>query len=317
METSTSAESGLQISTSQSPRGTWEILTGEDKALPITDASSSGDLVSLQTLLSQPQWSKAMFDKQRTIYYVTRTLAINHEDTLSDGQTREVSSMLLTNLVRVATIAALKGHAAIVTTLLAFAAQHGVKASEVIWRMAVWKIILAGHADVIEAIVRAWPGFMRWDIDHGNRPLYEAVRRGRPKVVAVLLKLGADPFDSYAYRKVNLMHLAAKGNGPRMIELLLDHGVPIADTQAIHSAASVGQNDTIRFLMEHGADVNEISSNGDTPMHHAAHFGRTDTMAFLEIIGANPGAKNDRGETPAEKYERVKEEKQVYWTRHL
>lgn len=59
-----------------------------------------------------------------------------------------------------------------------------------------------------------------------------------------------------------------------MTELLLKYGVPIDRSGALHFAAFYGALDTMRLLIEHGADVNELCPPGYlsatwTPLHSA------------------------------------------------
>jgi ankyrin repeat protein len=98
------------------------------------------------------------------------------------------------------------------------------------------------------------------------------------------------------------MSLAAMAEGPRMTEMLLEHGTPIAHTGALHTAAHRGHLDTMRLLMLYGADVNEVLSNWRswTPMHFAASKGQVDAMKLLEHSGARSDLKDVDRKTPAQ-----------------
>ncbi|WP_407809560.1 ankyrin repeat domain-containing protein, partial [Staphylococcus aureus] len=41
----------------------------------------------------------------------------------------------------------------------------------------------------------------------------------------------------------------------------------------LHVACHFGQINMVRFLLQHGADVNAITSHGYTPLHQAAQQG--------------------------------------------
>jgi ankyrin repeat protein len=282
-----------------SPRDIGDVLVGEDAAHLLIEASSSGNDTALKSLLSQPQWIKIMLEEPHCIY---------HESRPSQGpnDAREVTATPMSNLERALTVAALNAQAAVVSTLLAFATHQGIDASDVIAKSTINKIIGGGHAAVFKAVASADPNIINRPIGHGTLPLYEAVRRRQIDVVAVLLELGADPLHP-ASKKLgsynsSLMSLAAMAEGPRMTEMLLEHGTPIAHTGALHTAAHRGHLDTMRLLMQHGADVNEVLSNWRswTPMHFAASKGQVDAMKLLEHSGAHSDLKDVDGKTPAQ-----------------
>ena len=213
------------------------------------------------------------------------------------------------NLERALTAAAGNGHATIVSALLTFATQQGLNASDFITRWTINKTINGGHAAVFKAPASACPDVINFPLGHGTLPLYEAVRRRQhPAVVTVLLELGGDPFHPVAPPKKissynsSLLSYAAMAKGIRMTEILLGQGLPIAQTAAIHTAARFGHLDTMRLLMEHGADLNEVIPNWAnwTPMHFAASRGRVDAMELLENSGARSDLKDVDGKTPAQ-----------------
>jgi ankyrin repeat protein len=280
-----------------SSRGVGDVLVGQDAARRLIEASSSGNDTALWSLLSQPQYITTMLDKPHTIY--------------SEDRGR-VSAMPILNLERALTVAAQNGHATIVAALLAFATEHSIPLSDVITRAVINKAIDGGHAAVFEALGAAYPNVINIRIGHGHQgPLYEAVRRRRPDVVAALLELGADPLHPIApggssiklgsFRS-SLMSFAAMNEGPRTTAMLLERGMPIAGTAALHTAALYGQLDTMRLLMEYGADLEEVIPGweGWTPMHWAASRGKVDAMKLLEQHGARKDSKDEDGKTPAQ-----------------
>ncbi|VUC24130.1 unnamed protein product [Clonostachys rosea] len=284
-----------------SSRAIGDVLIGEDAANPLIEAVKSGDSIALQNLLLQPQWIKTILEEQH---------AITSENRPSEGpdDTRKVMIKRISNLERAFTIAARNGQAAMIPILLAFATQQGISTSSLITRSLVYRVILHRHTAVFKALAAADPDIIHNQAGHGTFPIYEAVRVRAPDMVALLLELGADPLRPVqpsrrlgAYNS-SLLSRGAMADGPRITELLLEHGVPIPQTSALHTAARFGQLDTMRLLMQHGADVNEVDPNWSawTPMHFAASKGQTDAMKLLEDIGARSDLMDANGKTPAQ-----------------
>lgn len=191
------------------------------------------------------------------------------------------------------------------STLLAFATRHSVEESEYLTRSVVNKAIGGGHPAVIKALTSVHPKVITFQLGHDALPLYEAVRRGNPDVLAALLELGVNslrsdkPYSNLSYH-TSLMSYAAHYPGPRMIQMLLEHGVLIANTGALYSASSSGRFDTMRLLIEHGANVKEVlykNWHGRTPMHAAASYGHVDAMKLLKEHGARSDMRDENGKT--------------------
>jgi hypothetical protein len=279
-----------------SSRSVGDVLIGLDGARRLMEACSSGNDTALWSLLSQPENMTTMLNKPHVIY--------------SKDARGQVLARPIRNLERALTVASQYGHATVVTALLAFATEHSIPLSDVITRDVVNKTIDGGHAVVFEALATAYPEVIEIRIGHGHeRLLYEAVRRRHPDIVAALLELGADPLHPVApggrqlmnFRS-SLMSFAAMIEGPRTTAMLLDRGVPIAGTAALHTAAAFGHLDTMRLLMQHGADLEEVVPGwkGWTPTHFAASEGKADAVELLVQHGARKDAEDEDGKTPAQ-----------------
>jgi len=57
---------------------------------------------------------------------------------------------------------------------------------------------------------------------------------------------------------------------------------------ALIAAASGDHNDIVRFLLDHGADINRRDSTGNTALNHAAIHGNLPLVEFLLSRGADP-----------------------------
>ena len=61
---------------------------------------------------------------------------------------------------------------------------------------------------------------------------------------------------------------------------------------ALHSASYVGRTETVKLLIDAGADLNAVDNNGKTALHHASSKGNTDIVRLLIAAGANTKAKD-------------------------
>jgi ankyrin repeat protein len=104
------------------------------------------------------------------------------------------------------------------------------------------------------------------------------------------------------------LHLAAAFGGPQATALLLTHGAHVhrfsrnpMHNHALHACIALSQDcETVRLLLEQGADVNMAQAGGYTPLHQAAANGRADLVGILLEAGANPAILCHRGKAPAD-----------------
>lgn len=131
-----------------------------------------------------------------------------------------------------------------------------------------------------------------------------AVASGDYKKVVYLLEQGANPNALSAYSSFwpPLMEAAAGGN-VCIATLLITHG---ADVNAIdgdgdtplHLAVRQYQLESVRLLLTNNADIDIQNNNGFTPLHEAAHLRDADAISILIKAGANPTLRNKAKETP-------------------
>jgi ankyrin repeat protein len=72
----------------------------------------------------------------------------------------------------------------------------------------------------------------------------------------------------------------------------------IDECAPLHWASLHGHTDTIRLLLEHGAEVNARNEWGETPLHWACRRGHTDVAGLLLKAGTNVNARGVGGLTP-------------------
>ncbi|MFO7870498.1 MAG: ankyrin repeat domain-containing protein [Kiritimatiellia bacterium] len=69
---------------------------------------------------------------------------------------------------------------------------------------------------------------------------------------------------------------------------------------AFFSACVKGKLELAGELLKEGADVNILSQSGVTPLHRAAQYGNTETVRFLIDNGADPSIAPPGIGTPAD-----------------
>jgi ankyrin repeat protein len=162
----------------------------------------------------------------------------------------------------------------------------------------------------------------------GMTPLHMACKNGCLDVIKFLLSKGAAVDEAATAGRTPLFYITFCGqdecevypfapifapcpyvdrDGHEILRLevaksLLDHGANInaatADGQTVlHGAAQLGDTELMRFLVEHGANVRAIAANGDTPLHDAARQLSIEAVRYLIDQGANAHAVTTEGET--------------------
>ncbi|HEY3289914.1 MAG TPA: ankyrin repeat domain-containing protein [Anaerolineae bacterium] len=126
-----------------------------------------------------------------------------------------------------------------------------------------------------------------------------AAKAERLDLVELLVAHGAD------YRAVNAGALAVASTLD-MLRYILDHGMPVDEVSwggftpllYLSRADKGASEDKIRLFLDRGADVNRIGPRSRTALHYAAISGHTRVTELLLERGAVTGVIDDDGETP-------------------
>ncbi len=151
---------------------------------------------------------------------------------------------------------------------------------------------------------------------HGFTPLHYAVFGGSREVVAALLDAGAPadplvPLGDMASRYISPLHLAAHYGDLAICELLVVRGADVNSKLPsegkswidpvlripLHHATESGNGRLVEFLLNHGAEVGAVDSEGQTPLHGAAEFGDAAMVETLLARGTPVNAADKGGRT--------------------
>jgi ankyrin repeat protein len=148
----------------------------------------------------------------------------------------------------------------------------------------------------------------------GTTPLHWAIRNDDSAVVERLLRAGANSKAANRYG-ITPIALACESGNPAIVERLLETGVsanatgPLGET-ALHTCARAGKTAAATMLIANGASIDVVESwRGQTPLMWAAAEGHADTMRMLIEAGADVNARSaiqhwerQRTQEPREKW---------------
>ena len=119
-----------------------------------------------------------------------------------------------------------------------------------------------------------------------------------------LLKNGADPNDpeiKSKYRET-LLHIAVKNDDPKSVNILLEYGARINETDNLGRTAldiAVQHNDleSVNILLQHGARINETDNLGRTALDIAVQHNDLESVNILLQHGARINETDNFGRT--------------------
>lgn len=137
--------------------------------------------------------------------------------------------------------------------------------------------------------------------------LYEASSIGDLNSVMQHLTNQPSSINSYSSDGFTPLGLACYFGHLEIVKYLVNHGADVNKASSnsfhvapIHSATAISDYGITAFLLEHGADVNAKQQSGVTPLHSAAHNGKLNIAKLLVDHGADINAKTSEGKTPAD-----------------
>jgi len=138
-------------------------------------------------------------------------------------------------------------------------------------------------------------------------PIHFASYYGQLDLVKKIIEHGED-LNNMAKDGVTPLLLATRAGHTDIMTYLLDNGAKIdysdekyyeGDYQPIHEAVMVQNKEAVELLLEYGADVNSVNSDGDTPLFTAVRYCDDPAMVNMLILaGADVNYKNSEGISP-------------------
>jgi len=138
--------------------------------------------------------------------------------------------------------------------------------------------------------------------------IFEAAAFGRTDRLREILTAEASQVTALSIDGFTALHLAIFGNQREAAGVLIDHGADvnqlstgtIAQVPPLGTAAFVGSLPLARLLLDAGADVNGDEGSGFTALHAAAENGDPDIARELLARGADRRIRTTEGKTAAD-----------------
>lgn len=153
------------------------------------------------------------------------------------------------------------------------------------------------RSDLVDLLRAAHPGL----------DVFEAAALGEQERLAELLERDPGLIAACSTDGFTPLHLAAFFGEMPTVELLLERGAPVnaaaqnpSQVMPLHSAVALNHHAVVERLVAAGADVNARQQGGWTPLQGAAHNGQQETVRFLLDHGADAVAKSEQGLTAAD-----------------
>jgi ankyrin repeat protein len=193
--------------------------------------------------------------------------------------------------------------------------------------MDLFEAIQSNDAEAFRRLLDEEPSRANARRENGATPILWAVYHGRPELARELIGRGARVSFAEACAlgdRETAWSLAADVNErsedgfpPLGLAIFFGHGDLARDLIArgadvnaaaenpqrvapLHAAAAVRDRETMRLLLERGADPNARQQADFTPLHGAASRGDRDMAELLLAHGADPKARSADGKTPAD-----------------
>ncbi|KAF9630713.1 hypothetical protein BFW01_g1275 [Lasiodiplodia theobromae] len=196
-------------------------------------------------------------------------------------------------------LAAVRGHVGVVRALLEAGTRVDVNRGFVVgdkkaawgWdrvegQTAVCMAAVAGHAEVVEVLVKEGGATKLHVEGTALNPLPEACRLGHLRVVEVLMEaVWGTEVQEVACREAMRAVAEAGRRGTEVFELLLEYVA--ADVETLCAAVAAGLDAVVRMSLERGVDVDAVNRAGNTALLEAAYHLQPKVLRTLLEYGAD------------------------------
>jgi ankyrin repeat protein len=152
--------------------------------------------------------------------------------------------------------------------------------------------------------------------------IFEAAATGGTDRVRELLKEDSALLNAYASDGFFPLALAAFFGHIETVRLLLDAGADVNQQSRetmkvapLHSAIAARKIDIVKMLLARKADAGRAGGGGVTPLHEAAISGQIDMATLLIDSGAPINVRDERGKTPLAYAKDRRQEAMIAWLR--
>jgi len=140
----------------------------------------------------------------------------------------------------------------------------------------------------------------------GFTALHKAAKAGNLKMVELLVELGNADVNKDASKTLPsfpvILHEAVINGHEEVVKFLLDHGANVDQINhegrtALHRAVLKNHSAIAQCLVDYLADINIVDANKRTPLHWAAFFGFTECFKILVDNGADVSLRDKSSAT--------------------
>lgn len=190
----------------------------------------------------------------------------------------------------------------------------------------IFDVVRAGDTATLKSLLAAQPALVNARNERGHSPVLIAQYHHRREAVAVLLAAGPDldlfdaasvgdtakvaawldkdPTQVNAYSSDGFypLGLAAFFGHPETVRLLLQRGADVTQVarnpmrvQPLHAAVGGKSLEVVRLVVEAGAPIDAQQQKGYTALHAAVHRSDAELVRYLLAHGADPKVQNEEG----------------------
>ena len=176
---------------------------------------------------------------------------------------------------------------------------------------------------ILLALYHGHPEIAQLFIERGSQLTFaEACAIGDRRRAIELLDADPSLLQSYSEDGFPCAALSVFFRHPELARELFERGADVnaqarnpQRVGAVHAAATVGDRETMRLLLDRGADPNARQQVGFTPLHSAANRGDIEMAKLLLQYRADPHARTDDGKDAIDIAQKQDQSAFVEWFR--